>query len=213
VLILENNQWAYSTPVSRQVPIREILPNRALAYGIRGSDCRRQRRSSLSTKPPKKRSMIAAPDAVRCVNRSENHAYERGTRSTIPRSMCPRQMFDYWKARDPIALFEKYLTENIISGTPKAKGCHRRAYRTASSTSDQKFAEESPLPPPELAEARRLLRGMPRRLKQSGIARKPEVMPPACEYRSCLAPFPILAPCGRLLEAIPKPAISARVVT
>src|SRR5258708_9250985 len=33
VLILENNQWAYSTPVRRQVPI-ENLADRAKAYGI-----------------------------------------------------------------------------------------------------------------------------------------------------------------------------------
>jgi TPP-dependent pyruvate/acetoin dehydrogenase alpha subunit len=34
VLIVENNQWAYSTPVSRQVPIKN-LADRAVAYGIR----------------------------------------------------------------------------------------------------------------------------------------------------------------------------------
>src|SRR3981189_1945129 len=33
VLILENNQWAYSTPVRRQVPL-ENLGGRAKAYGI-----------------------------------------------------------------------------------------------------------------------------------------------------------------------------------
>src|SRR6201986_2035161 len=33
VLILENNQWAYSTPVKRQVPI-ENLADRAKAYGL-----------------------------------------------------------------------------------------------------------------------------------------------------------------------------------
>ena len=33
VLILENNQWAYSTPVSRQVPLRD-LADRGRAYGI-----------------------------------------------------------------------------------------------------------------------------------------------------------------------------------
>src|SRR5271155_301693 len=33
VLILENNQWAYSTPVSRQVPLKN-LADRGLAYGI-----------------------------------------------------------------------------------------------------------------------------------------------------------------------------------
>src|SRR3984885_2840487 len=33
VVVLENNQWAYSTPVARQVPLRD-LSKRALAYGI-----------------------------------------------------------------------------------------------------------------------------------------------------------------------------------
>src|ERR1700675_4939636 len=33
VLILENNQWAYSTPVKRQVPVKN-LADRAKAYGI-----------------------------------------------------------------------------------------------------------------------------------------------------------------------------------
>src|SRR5450631_3503208 len=33
VLIVENNQWAYSTPVERQIPIRD-LADRAKAYGI-----------------------------------------------------------------------------------------------------------------------------------------------------------------------------------
>ena len=36
VLVLENNQWAYSTPVSRQVPLRD-LADRAKAYGIASS--------------------------------------------------------------------------------------------------------------------------------------------------------------------------------
>src|SRR5216683_6614859 len=33
VLVVENNQWAYSTPVARQVPLRD-LADRAKAYGI-----------------------------------------------------------------------------------------------------------------------------------------------------------------------------------
>src|SRR4051794_906461 len=33
VVIVENNQWAYSTPVSRQVPLRD-LADRAKAYGM-----------------------------------------------------------------------------------------------------------------------------------------------------------------------------------
>ena len=33
VVVLENNQWAYSTPVNRQVPLRD-LADRARAYGV-----------------------------------------------------------------------------------------------------------------------------------------------------------------------------------
>ena len=41
VLVLENNQWAYSTPVSKQVPVRD-LAERARAYGIAHRDRGRQ---------------------------------------------------------------------------------------------------------------------------------------------------------------------------
>src|ERR1700729_4210518 len=36
VLIVENNQWAYSTPVARQVPIKN-LADRAVAYGVQST--------------------------------------------------------------------------------------------------------------------------------------------------------------------------------
>ena len=42
VLILENNQFAYSTPVGRQVPLRDFA-DRAKAYGIQQHDCGWQR--------------------------------------------------------------------------------------------------------------------------------------------------------------------------
>ena len=44
VLMLENNQWAYSTPVKRQVPLKN-LADRAKAYGIPQLHRGRQRRA------------------------------------------------------------------------------------------------------------------------------------------------------------------------
>src|ERR1700690_1813043 len=111
VVVLENNQWAYSTPVGRQVPLRD-LSNRALAYGIRG--------------------MVADGNDVLAVHKAAKEAVDecragrgpvllevktmrmRGHAQHDPAEYVPQAMFDYWKARDPILLFEKYLTENHL---------------------------------------------------------------------------------------------------
>jgi hypothetical protein len=66
-----------------------------------------------------------------------------------PAEYVPKEMLEYWKARDPIALYEKYLTENKV-WDPKTKSeIDARIERELDV--EQKFAEDSPLPPPELA--------------------------------------------------------------
>ena len=67
-----------------------------------------------------------------------------------PAEYVPKEMFEHWKARDPIALYEKYLTENKIWDAKKKSEIDARIERELDE--EQKFAEESPLPPPELAE-------------------------------------------------------------
>ncbi len=111
VLIIENNQWAYSTPVSRQVPIQN-LADRGAAYGIA--------------------SAIVDGNDVVAVYQAAKYAVDecragrgprlievktmrmRGHAQHDPAEYVPKEMFDYWKARDPITLYEKYLTENKI---------------------------------------------------------------------------------------------------
>jgi TPP-dependent pyruvate/acetoin dehydrogenase alpha subunit len=147
VLILENNQWAYSTPVSRQVPLKS-LADRGRAYGI-------------ATKSVDGNDVLAvysatkdAVDDCRAGNgpvlievktmRMKGHAQHD------PAEYVPKQMFEYWKARDPISLYEKYLTENKIWDSKKKSEIDARIERELDE--EQKFAEESPSPPPELAE-------------------------------------------------------------
>ena len=147
VLIIENNQWAYSTPVSRQVPIQN-LADRGAAYGIA---------SAIVDGNDVVAVYQAAKDAVdECRAGRGPRLIEvktmrmRGHAQHDPAEYVPKEMFDYWKARDPITLYEKYLTENKIWDAAAKSEIDARIERELDV--EQKFAEDSPLPPPELAE-------------------------------------------------------------
>jgi hypothetical protein len=67
-----------------------------------------------------------------------------------PAEYVPKAMFDYWKTQDPIARYEAYLSEHKLWDAKKKSEIDARIGRELDA--DQKFAEESPMPPPELAE-------------------------------------------------------------
>jgi pyruvate dehydrogenase E1 component alpha subunit/2-oxoisovalerate dehydrogenase E1 component alpha subunit len=147
VLILENNQWAYSTPVSRQVPLRD-LAERGRAYGITsvsvdGNDVVAVYRAAK-----------AAVDQCRAnegpvLIEAKTHRM-RGHAQHDPAEYVPKEMREYWEARDPIARYEKYLTENKLWDAAARKDIESRIDTLLKE--DLEFAENSPMPPPELAE-------------------------------------------------------------
>jgi pyruvate dehydrogenase E1 component alpha subunit/2-oxoisovalerate dehydrogenase E1 component alpha subunit len=147
VLVLENNQWAYSTPVSRQVPVKN-LADRAVAYGIRSKVVDGNDVVAVYTTTKEAVNECRAgrgPVLIEVkTHRMKGHAQHD------PAEYVPKEMVDYWKARDPIARFEKYLTENKLWDVKAKSDIDARIERLLDE--DQKFAEESPLPPPELAE-------------------------------------------------------------
>src|SRR6267378_4501666 len=117
VLILENNLWAYSTPVRKQVPL-ENLADRAKAYGIDsyivdGNDVV----AMYST----------AKEAVERARAGEGpilieaKTFRRlGHAQHDPAEYVPKEMRTYWEARDPITLYEKYLTsEKLLDAKSK----------------------------------------------------------------------------------------------
>jgi len=147
VLVLENNQWAYSTPVKLQVPL-ENLADRAKAYGIPsysvdGNDV-----------------VAVYTTAAEAVERARNgqgpillevKTFRRmGHAQHDPAEYVPKQMRAYWEARDPIALYERFLTSEKLLDEKSKKEIEQKIETLLAKERD--FAENSPLPPPEFAE-------------------------------------------------------------
>jgi TPP-dependent pyruvate/acetoin dehydrogenase alpha subunit len=147
VLVLENNLWAYSTPVGRQVPL-ENLADRAKAYGID--------------------SYIVDGNDVVAVYSTAKEAVERaragegpilieaktfrrlGHAQHDPAEYVPKEMRSHWEARDPITLYEKFLTSEKILDAKTKKEMEDKLDTLL--TQEREFAENSPMPPAELAE-------------------------------------------------------------
>jgi TPP-dependent pyruvate/acetoin dehydrogenase alpha subunit len=147
VLILENNQWAYSTPVRRQVPI-ENLADRAKAYGIPsyivdGNDVVEV---FTTTREAVERARSGEGPIL-----IEAKSFRRmGHAQHDPAEYVPKEQRTYWESRDPIALYEKYLTGEKLLDAKSKKEFEDKI--NALLQKDRDFAENSPMPPPELAE-------------------------------------------------------------
>jgi len=146
VLILENNLWAYSTPVRRQVPL-ENLADRAKAYGIAsyvvdGNDVVAMYQT--------------AKEAVERARAGEGpilieaKTFRRlGHAQHDPAEYVPKEMRAYWEARDPILLYEKFLTSEKLLDAKVKKEIEDKI--DALLQKERDFAENSPMPPPEFA--------------------------------------------------------------
>jgi len=173
VLIVENNQWAYSTPVARQVPIKN-LADRAVAYGIAskivdGNDVVATYETTKSAVEDCRAGRGPILIEVKTM-RMKGHAQHD------PAEYVPKAMFDFWKTQDPIARYETYLTEHKLWDAKKKSEIDARIERELDA--DQKFAEESPMPPAELAEQGVYCDGC-HTIEAEWRRAKKEVVPPA----------------------------------
>jgi len=147
VLVIENNQWAYSTPVSRHVPIRD-LANRAAAYGITGviadgNDVLAVYQAAKSAVDQCRAGRGPVLIELKTM-RMKGHAQHDGA------EYVPKEMLEFWKTQDPIERYQRYLSEHNLWDEKTKSEIDARINRELDE--DQKFAEESPMPPPELAE-------------------------------------------------------------
>ena len=146
VLILENNQWAYSTPVRRQVPI-ENLADRAKAYGIAsyivdGNDV-------VAMYSTAKEAVDRARAGEGPILIEAKTFRRRGHAQHDPAEYVPPAQREYWEKRDPIALYEKFLMSEKLLDAKGKKEIEDKI--SALLEKDREFAENSPMPPPEFA--------------------------------------------------------------
>ena len=146
VLIVESNLWAYSTPSEMQYRVKD-LAERAIAYGIPGliidgtdacqvydathEACERARRGEGPT-------LIEAK-----MMRMKGHAIHDGA------DYVPKPLFEYWRKRDPIGRFEKYLLSKKWLTSQENEKLIADVERELEA--DRDFAVASPMPEPESA--------------------------------------------------------------
>jgi pyruvate dehydrogenase E1 component alpha subunit/2-oxoisovalerate dehydrogenase E1 component alpha subunit len=143
IVVAEDNKFAYSTPVSKQMGITRI-DERAASYGIPhelvdGND------------------MLAVYDvARRMVDRArggggasligidtmrmQGHAQHDDAR------YVPKAMLEEWAAKDPIARFRRHLLDNSVATEKDLDDIDALTKRYAADEADQ--AEQSPMPDP-----------------------------------------------------------------
>jgi len=146
VLIVENNQWAYSTPAEKQSALLD-LADRARAYGVKGSivdgndvlAVERATREAVAYARAGNGPALIEAKTMRMSGHAQHDAAD----------YVPKALLELWKARDPIALYEKVLTEKKLWDAKTKKEIDERIEREI--RADVEFAERSPAPPPESA--------------------------------------------------------------
>src|ERR1700694_1045126 len=147
VLILENNLWAYSTPVRKQVPL-ENLADRAKAYGIDSYIVDGNDVVAVYTTAKEAVARARAGEGPILI---EAKSFRRmGHAQHDPAEYVPKEMRAYWEARDPITFYEKFLTSEKLLDAKGKKEIEEKI--NALLEKEREFAENSPMPPAELAE-------------------------------------------------------------
>ncbi len=144
VLILENNLWAYSTPVQRQVPL-EHLADRAKAYGIAsyivdGNDV-------VEVYTTAKEAVERARAGGGPILIEAKTFRRRGHAQHDPAEYVPKEQREFWEKRDPIALYEAFLLKEKLLDAKGKKELEEKL--TSLLEKEREFAENSPMPPEE----------------------------------------------------------------
>jgi len=140
VLIVESNLWAYSTPSNMQYRC-EDLAERAIGYGIPGV---------IVDGTDACQVYDAAHEAIERAHRGEGATLVeakmmrmKGHAIHDAASYVPKEMFDFWKKRDPVSRFENYLLKENESLIKEVEDVIE---------AEREIAVNSPMPTPESAE-------------------------------------------------------------
>jgi pyruvate dehydrogenase E1 component alpha subunit len=143
VIICENNQYAYSTPLSRQMAIEHIA-QRAAGYGmpgviVDGNDFVAVYRAAREA--VERARAGGGPTFIECKTmRMRGHAIHDNM------AYVPKELLAEWEARDPIARIEEVLRARGLLDDATLAALLARI--EAELDEAQAFAEASPYPDP-----------------------------------------------------------------
>jgi len=144
VVVVENNGYAYSTPLSMQTAVKE-LKDKALAYGIPGEQA--DGNDVLATYEVTRRAVDRARrgEGVTLIElmtyRRKGHA-EHDNQSYVP----PGEIEQWETANDPIARYTRVLVEEHGFAQAQLDETDARVEREIDAATDE--AERSPMPDP-----------------------------------------------------------------
>ena len=144
VLIVENNLWGYSTPSDMQFRVKD-LAERAIAYGIPGvivdgtDPCQVYDATHEASERARRGEGPTLIEAK--MMRMKGHAIHDAAH------YVPVKLFDYWRARDPIARFENYLIKKGWLTGDEDKALIEEVERELEA--ERGAAVASPMPDPE----------------------------------------------------------------
>ena len=147
IFIVENNQYAYSTPVRLQSAVKEYAV-KAQAYGMPGVTV--DGTDVLAV-------YDATSEAVARARAGEGPSLIEGVTMRMhghaehdPADYVPREMLEEWQKRDPVALFENVLLEHGIIDEETASKTREAARQKAIEARKKALAD--PLPDPATVE-------------------------------------------------------------
>lgn len=144
IFICNNNQYAYSTHVSRQMAVKDIA-ERAVAYAMPGEIV--EGNDVLAVYATTKRAIERAragqgPSLLECQTfRMTGHSAHDDA------SYVPKEMFAEWERKDPISRYERRLTEERILSVEEILEVQKAVVAEVDRAVE--WAEKSPYPDPE----------------------------------------------------------------
>ena len=147
VFVIENNQFAYSTPVRHAVELGELLRQ---GQGLRhpGCDGGRHRRAGRARRGRRGVARARAgngPSIVEGVTmRMHGHAEHD------PADYVPHEMYEEWAKKDPVELFEKVLLDAGVIDAEIAAQVRKDARQVAIDARKRSLAD--PMPDPSTVE-------------------------------------------------------------
>ena len=164
VVVLENNQWAYSTPVSQPgAAARSGRPRARLRHSQHGS-WTAMTLSPCCAQCGKPSRMARGPRPV--LDRSQNHAHG-GTCAARCRRLCAAATC--WPiGRRAIRSPVRKVSDRASMLDASCQGGDRCARIEREMAEDLAFAENSPFPAAGTADAGRVLRGLPCHRSRNG---------------------------------------------